>query len=354
MLLLAVGCSSAGEDEGAPFTSGGEAQDSPLDEPAGEVGGDEEGGGTGAADDGGSSDGAEPGDADDGGDVPPPPRPSDDDGSFAGCPQPLPGAWVFCEDFETIADPGEVMLDYQEFDGAFVLVDETGASGERSMQVTYREGEEAAGWMVLTFGASPLDHGDRPTYAPEGSFQEVYWRLRLKTELGWPDLGPGQLTRTISFADADWSEAAVAHLRSAEGDVVLEGEPATCIAGGQVACNGFDDAEGQEQLGPMLGETELFSAEESGRWHCVEGRLKLNSPGAADGLFEFWVDDELQASRGDLDLRGSWTEYGINALVVENLWPGGAPQNLRRWIDDVVVSTEPIGCQPGPAGATPN
>lgn len=345
---LAAGCSSAGEDdelaagaEDGPNSSNGDPWTDP--EPAGDTNGDDDGGGS----TGGGSEG------DDGAGPDEPPPNGDDDGTFAGCPRPLPGSWVFCEDFETIVDPAEVMLDYQALDGAFVLVDELGASGTRSMQVTHREGEESAGWMVLSFGSSPISYGDRPTYAPDGSFQEVYWRLRLKTEPGWPDLGPGQLTRTVVFADADWSEAVVAHLRSAGDDVVLEGVPSSCVAGSEVACSGFDDA-GLESLGSMVGQTPLFSADESGRWHCVEGRLRLNDPGEDNGVLEFWVDERLQASRSDLDLRGQWSEYGINAVVVENLWPGGAPSTVRRWIDDLVVSTEPIGCQPGPAGATPN
>lgn len=348
VLALAVGCSSAGDEQdfaaGADDDQGASQGESGIDEPPNDDGND-----AGGEDSQGGDTG---GDEDTGGMEPPPPPPGDDDGTFARCPRPMPGAWVFCEDFETITDPNEVMLDYQGLDGAFTLVDEIGASGTRSMQAMYREGEEAAGWMVLSFGASPIDYGDRPTHAPDGSFQEIYWRLRIKMEPGWPDIGPGALTRTVSFADANWSEAVVASLRSAGEDVVLEGVPSTCVAAGQVACSGFDDA-GLESLDSMLGRTPIFSEEESGRWHCVEGHLRLNEPGAADGVFEFWVDDVPQASRTDLDLRGQWDDYGINGVVIENLWPGGAPGPWRRWIDDVVVSTEPIGCEPGPAGAFP-
>ncbi len=345
LLASAAGCSSV--DEQAPSGDGG-----PVDGPWGSAG---------AGDDGGDSDGAGPGETSAGdtagsGDETsgaPPLPPGDDDGVFAGCPQPLPGSWVFCEDFETIVDPHEVMLDYQDGDGAFVLVEGIGASGSHAMEAAYRTGEEGAGWMVLSFGISPIATDGRPSYASEGSFQEVYWRLRLKTEPGWPDVGPGQLTRTVSFASGDWSEAVVAHLRSAGEDVTMEAVPVTCVTGDKVDCAGYDDQASLESLGSMVGETPLFSAELSGEWHCVEGHLVLNTPGQSDGVFEFWIDDELQAGRKDLDLRGSWTDYAINALVIENLWPGGAPAPLRRWIDDVVVSTEPIGCDTAPANAVP-
>jgi hypothetical protein len=346
-----TGCSSAGDDvaaspgEGEPFDS---SQEDPWSS-AGAAGGGSESGSEGDGSDGGSADpGGETGGAE------PPPPPGDDEGAFARCPLPLPGSWVFCEDFETIADPGEVALDYQDGGGAFVLVDGIGASGSRAMEVSYGAGEEGAGWLVLSFGVSPIATDGRPSYAPEGAFPEVYWRLRVKTEPGWPDVGPGQLTRTVSFANKDWSEAVVAHLRSAGQGVTMEAVPVTCVSGTNVACSGYDDQASLESLGELVGETPIFSEALSGQWHCVEGHLRLNTPGQADGVFEFWIDEQRQAGRSDLDLRGSWTDYAINALVVENLWPGGAPASLRRWIDDVVVSTEPIGCGASPPeGAVP-
>ena len=346
LAAMAVGCSSA--SDAGPAGSGGDgvgSYDPSGDGQWGSAADDDDGGGS----EGGSEDGSSGGDSTDAGDDPDggkplPPPPGDDDGTFAGCPEAMPGAWVFCQDFETIADPREVVLDYQDGGGAFMLVDGIGASGSRSMEASYQPGVEGAGWMVLSFGASPIALDGRPTYVPDGTFQELYWRLRVKTEPGWPDLGPGQLTRTVSFANGDWSEAVVAHLRSAGAGVTLEAMPVTCVSGTDVTCAGYDDQGSLNELGSMVGDTPLFSEAMSGQWHCVEGHLSLNTPGAADGVLEFWVDDVLQASRSDLDLRGSWTDYALNALVIENLWPGGAPALLRRWIDDVVISTEPIGC----------
>lgn len=347
--LSASACSSASDESG--FHSSGAETHGPYDDEP-DAGGSDEGGTDGAAPEGDGSSGGSDDAGDESGDEPEPPPPhGEDDGTFAGCPQPLPGSWIFCEDFEKIDDPSDVVLDYQDLDGAFALVDGIGASGDHSMEVRYSEAQEAAGWMVVSFGDSPIEVENRPAYSPDDSFQEIYWRLRVKMEPGWPDVGPGSLSRAIAFADTDWSEAAVARLRSSGSDVVLEGAPSTCVQGSEVACTGFEDTN-LRSLGPLVGQTPLFSEPESGRWHCVEGHLLLNTPGQSDGVFEFWVDEELQGARGDLDLRGSWTEYAINAVVVENLWPGGAPAPLRRWIDDLVVSTEPIGCLPGPAGTS--
>ena len=94
----------------------------------------------------------------------------------------------------------------------------------------------------------------------------------------------------------------------------------------------------------MAGRTALFSAEQAGEWRCVEAHVKLNTPGIADGLFEFWVDGNLEASTGAVDWRGEWSEFGMNLLTLENFWVGGAPADLDRWFDDLVIATSPIGC----------
>lgn len=35
----------------------------------------------------------------------------------------------------------------------------------------------------------------------------------------------------------------------------------------------------------------MFSTENSGKWYCVVGHVKLNTPGNQDGIFEFWIND---------------------------------------------------------------
>jgi len=353
ILALLVGCSSAAEGETGSGVDGGSFDPSGDGQWSSAGQGDDDGGANESGSEDGSSGGDSTGPAGDTGAGEPPPPPGDDDGTFARCPEALPNDWVFCQDFETIADPREVVFDYQDGSGqdsgSFMLVDGIGASGSHSMEVSYEPGLEGAGSMVVSFGASPIVFDGRPSYAPDTSFEEVYWRLRVKMEPEWPSIGPGQLTRTVSFASDDWSEAVVAHLRSAGEKVTMEALPVTCVSGTDVDCAGYEDEASLNELGSLEGHTAIFSEVMAGQWHCVEGHLALNSPGAADGTLEFWIDEGLQASRSDLDLRGSWTEYAINALVIENLWPGGAPAPLRRWIDDVVISTEPIGCGTAPS-----
>jgi hypothetical protein len=39
----------------------------------------------------------------------------------------------------------------------------------------------------------------------------------------------------------------------------------------------------------------------SGVWYCVEAHVRLNDPGSANGVQEFWINGNLEASSSDLD-----------------------------------------------------
>jgi hypothetical protein len=255
----------------------------------------------------------------------------------------LPPEWVFCADFEDVTDLAETFFEYQDADGAFVPVEGDAASGLRSMEATYAEGVEGAGWLSVAFGRNPIVFGAAPHYAEGSDFQEIYWRLRVRTEPGWPDIGPRHLSRAAAFAAEDWLQAMSARLRSEGDGTVLVADPTSCVAGDTVACSAYEDAS-ERSLGALAGAFPLFSSKESGEWHCVEAHVVLNTPGLADGVLEFWIDDELQNTRSDLDWRGSWTGFGLNLVTIENRWTGGAPKELRRRVDDLVISTAPIGC----------
>jgi hypothetical protein len=271
-----------------------------------------------------------------------PPGPS---AGYAECPDALPEAWVLCEDFEAIEDPTKTFFEFQDGDGAFVLGQGDAASGTRSMRTKYREGVEGSGWLSVAIGRNPVVYGDRPNAAAGGDFTEIYWRFRVKTQAGWPDIGLGHLTSATVLASSEWTQAMVARLRSDGDNVVLLAEPTTCIEGGAVSCTGFEDAMGQKHLGGLVGAMPIFSQAAADEWHCVEAHVVLNTPGLADGVFEFWVDDTLENGAYQLDWRGTWAEYGINLVTLENFWPGGAPADLERAVDDLVISTAPIGCE---------
>ncbi len=338
--LVLAACSTTAE----PLSESASLDDAASDEDDDD--GEETGDADDRGDDGYDDDGTEGDDgaeldlgSSDSGGVPEP-------GMFPPCPRPLPAAWVFCADFEEEeADLAETFFEYQDAEGAFVPVDGDAASGVRSMEATYKEGVEDAGWLSVAFGRNPIVFGAAPQYAEGSDFQSIYWRVRVKMEAGWPDIGPHHLSRVSAFAAEDWLQAMAARLHSAGEGVTLVADPTSCVSDDQVACSAYEDVDVEQSLGALAGAFPLFSQKQSGEWHCVEAHVQLNTPNAPpDGQLEFWIDGELQNAAYELDWRGNWTGYGLNLVTIENRWPGGAPLELHRKIDDLVISTERIGC----------
>jgi len=122
-------------------------------------------------------------------------------------------------------------------------------------------------------------------------------------------------------------------------------DPATGInSANQLATSRYNDFANLQWMGLRRATTPIFAASSANRWTCIESHVRLNSPGASDGVFELFIDGRLEAVRTDLNWVGSWQSYGINAVFIENYWNAGAPGERVRYIDDVVIATRPIGC----------
>lgn len=253
------------------------------------------------------------------------------------CPDPLPASWIFCDDFESSDPVADRYFEFGDDDGDFARVATESMSGSHSMETIFQASEVGAGGMKVTFGHNPIG----TQYRTSEDFDDIYWRMYLKNQAGWTG-SPAKLSRATVFAASDWSQAMIAHLWSS--DDVLLGDPAGCVSGGSVQCSGYNDFANLQWLGQMPGTTPIFSTAASGVWRCIEGHARLNTPGSADGVFEFWIDGQLQNQRTDLDWRGTYTAYGINAVFFENYWNSGSPVEQRRYFDDIVIATEQIGC----------
>ncbi len=253
------------------------------------------------------------------------------------CPNPLPSSWIFCDDFESSDPVADRYFEFGDDDGDFQRVGTEAHSGSHSMEVVFQQGEVEAGGMKVTFGRNPIGS----QVQDDQDFDDVYWRMYLKNQDGWTG-SPAKLNRATAFSAGDWSQAMIAHLWSS-GDVLL-GDPAGCVQGSTVQCQGYNDFNNLDWLGQMPGSSPIFSTAASGLWRCIEGHARLNDPGTANGVFEFWVDNHLEAARSNLNWRGSWTAYGINAVFFENYWNSGSPVEQRRYFDDIAIATERIGC----------
>ncbi len=246
---------------------------------------------------------------------------------------------IWCDDFEDSAPLGQKYFDYDSNGGKFVPLAGQGVGGSTAVKVNWGTGQVDAGHFVRTFGRSPVNSLSHSTQ----DFREVYWRLYLRMQDGWTG-NPYKLTRATIFATSNWAQAMVAHLWEGPGDV-LALDPVTGIdSSGRLATTQYNDFVHFTWLGLGPGMSPIFSAAASGQWRCVEAHVKLNTPGASDGVFEFWIDANLEARRVDLNWVGTWQGYGINAIFFENYWNGGAPGQRIRYFDNIVISTQRIGC----------
>ncbi len=85
-----------------------------------------------------------------------------------------------------------------------------------------------------------------------------------------------------------------------------------------------------------------------GRWQCIEGHVKLNTPGSNNGVFEGWLDGKLRFNRTGLAYRRAGeTQVGIKDMW-HNIYFGGSwptPNTLSLIVDQVVVSDSGrVGC----------
>ena len=266
--------------------------------------------------------------------------------------QTLHPEWIFCDDFES-TDPMVGTGRYYEYNsdgGDFAPTAGVGLDNSKGMRVIYQSSEVDAGSIKLGFGRVPSSYFDKGIRNTE-DFSEIYYRIYLKTQDGWQGQ-PQKLSRATVFAASDWSQAMIAH-HWGSGNYYLKVDPVSCVdASSQVVCVGYNDFANMDWLGGQAGTTPIFDSDNDGIWHYVEVHVKLNNPGQANGIHEFWVDGVLDARAENLDFVTSYTDYAINAVLVENYWDDGAPALLERYIDNFVVSTQPIGQWTG-GGPTP-
>lgn len=263
------------------------------------------------------------------------------------CTTPLP-AWVWCDDFEE--DRLGSYFEVIEAGGSFVRAPGVGLDGSPGMRARWDAGQVNAGALHLAVGRSPDGPaGYRRSVGPAGvDFRELYWRLYLRNQVGWTGGGADKLSRaTVFHSPEHWGQAMAAHVWSGgPGSEYLVLDPSSGTdEAGVVRSVGYNDP--YRWLGAARSDTPIFAPAHLGVWHCVEAHVRLNDPGRSNGVFRLWIDGRLEAERRDLNWVGSYDDYGLNAVFVENYWNAGSPVAQERYLDNFVVSTEPIGCPRG-------
>ncbi len=240
-------------------------------------------------------------------------------------------AVVWYDDFDGPEKP------YTELQGGLDDSEAFGGQG-RSMLSVYERGTRGVGNRKVFFGDSPTGKVVRKGE----SFDDVYWRIYVKHQHGWTGGGPAKLSRATSIVSPRWAQAMIAHVWSSGEALTLD--PASGVRGDRIVTTRYNDFPNLRWLGNKpVSQFKLHSTPEAGRWVCVEARATLNTPGKKDGLNQLWIDGHLEARRKNLDWRGTYTGHGINAVFLETYWNSGSPVTQKRWIDNFVISTRPIG-----------
>jgi hypothetical protein len=253
--------------------------------------------------------------------------------------------WIWCDDFEQ--NRRAKYFEYDSAQGAFVRAPAVGLGGSVGMRARFSTTASNAGSLKLAFGKTPSSYF-RAVDAGTTTYRDVYWRHYIRTQPGWTGGGGDKLSRATSFASPGWAQAMIAHVWSGTGTnrAYLYIDPASGTdAAGILRSTKYNDFANFRWLGAVKAATPTLNQVNAGQWFCIEAHAKLNSAGASDGLFELWVDGVVQARRTGLNWVGAYSQYGINAVLLENYWNDKSPKVQERYFDNFVVATQRIGCQ---------
>jgi hypothetical protein len=260
-----------------------------------------------------------------------------------------PEGTVFCDDFEDNAPLTARYFEYNSRNGGFVRKAGVGRNGSAGMVARWSpENPVNAGDLKKSVGKSSDPYLQGTASSPDVVFKEIYWRVDVRFQPGFKGGTGEKLTRATTLLDG-WKQGMIAHIWSyGKNKSFLITDPASGIdEEGIIRSTKYNDFENLRWLGHgTMGNFDWFSEENDGKWHCVVAHVKLNTPGKSDGVFEFWINNELQSRQTNLNWHGKHPEnLGINAIFFENYWNHpGSPVTQERYFDNIVISTEMIHC----------
>ena len=231
--------------------------------------------------------------------------------------------WIWCDSFET----GSIASDYDDVStNNFGVVDEEAFDGRYSLRQHYDVGQVNAGWISWFYcDALGQNHG--------GCHDDIYMRWYHKFEDGFGG-APPKMARIRSLGPG-WDKRFAVHFW-------LGGAPDYEIAA-DVYAPYSSQANSAGWLPLARSDFHYSEPENIGRWVCLEMRVKKNTPGSSDGAYQFWADNSMIVNRQNVDLVGS-TSYNFNEAMLDCYWNGGSPEAQNRYYDNLVISTQRIGC----------
>ncbi len=255
----------------------------------------------------------------------------------------MQSGWIFCDDFEVSRRAS--YFEYDSAAGNFMRT-AVGVAGSQGMRARFNAGQVSAGSLKLAFGRTPQARM-KPVDAGTAKYRDIYWRLYVRYEPSWTGGGGDKLARAQTLASSNWAQASIGAVwsgRDATRDYLILDPHSGVNTSGTLVATKYNDFNNIRWLGALRNATPLFNSAHVGKWHCVEVRTRLNDAGYSNGRFEIWVNGALEASKTNLNWVGSYSDYGLNTVFVENFWNAGSPKAQERYFDNLVVSTQRIGC----------
>ncbi len=255
-----------------------------------------------------------------------------------------PPHWIWCDDFEL--DRTHRYFEYDSAGGRFARASGVGRDGSWGMRARYVPRVSGAGHLSLAMGRVP-DRYFRTVDSGRAIYRDLYWRVYLRLQPGWTGSGGDKLSRVIVMASPAWAEAAIAHVwsgRPSQGSALILDPASGTDPSGSLRTTKYNDFDHLRWIGQTRGHDPIFDPARNGTWICVESHARLNDPGQSNGVFELWVDGVPDARAQNLNVLGSYADYGWNVLNLENFWNDGPPKEEERYFDDFVVATARIGC----------
>lgn len=198
---------------------------------------------------------------------------------------------------------------------------------------TLADGQEEGGFFHIAVGKTPSAYIGQNRMGADDLILDaidVAFRVRLNGAV------PYKLFRSIVFAAADFSEAAVGHVwfQQPGGSGVLASDPARGVVGSVVQTTGYNDTANFIWEGALAGLAEIVDNE----WHVVRVYHQLNTPGNADGISRVTIDGILDIEQTDINWVDSYgLEYGFNAFYLECFHNGGSPGGVTIDFKDLYV-----------------
>jgi len=269
------------------------------------------------------------GGGDDGGGSDPDPvtPPAPEAGRGANCLSPDP-EWLVCEGFESgsLADWDDVSI------GGILAVQgtPTPAAGSRLLAANIPAGSNAGtAWASTFFGEHP--RGDTPDAA---NVDEVFLNARVRFS---PNFAITYNKMFTMAAFDDWSATWPQPMGWSPYYILLQ------YNNGQAEGILHKKTTGGSQWRAMLQNVGTPVTFQPDRWYEMQYRMKLNTPGQSDGVFELWIDGVKKASYTDVNFRDSYQEHGWNHLLLSAYQNGGpAPADQSLYYDEVIVSPKVV------------